>query len=451
VNTHQGWKDWAEGLTKRTDEKYVNPYSVTAADVLYLCNTIGYLERFIYVLGVILWAKKYGCNLLRFNRKPGRYHVDSNFRTFISLERFFHVFGSIHMHRKVLMANKQEVGGNWNEMLDVLDRLETKMCQEFAVAKHSLPGLRPAWVRQAVPVSRVRQFYHSKPAQGADVRHQSDISHVGSHQRQTIHHVTHDTVGEITKGYSMFRLSPFEDTLLQCGRWLFCNVGLRAIGWLAFFGFVYWFYTRISSQPTGQHTDTLYDPARLHDMLIHFASASPPSGQRGENRHKTEQLCRRILEKTLGVPLPKVRPKWLVNPSTQRCLELDMHNQEMRLAFEYDGAQHDVFTPHFHANEHQFEYRRLLDKLKSELCKDAGVTLIRIPWSEVCFSDPVRTARFLERLLYTHGLPFRSILPPVSVTRANANVDPRKNGRKPIPGRSPDSCRPSPPFPATTV
>lgn len=124
----------------------------------------------------------------------------------------------------------------------------------------------------------------------------------------------------------------------------------------------------------------------------------------------------------LGFPLPKTRPKWLVNPTTRRCLELDMYSAEHKLAFEYDGAQHDVYTPHFHASPHHFEYRRLLDRLKTELCREAGVLLVRIPWSAVSASDEVRTARFLERLLHTHGIPFRAILSPPS-----ASVDSRQS------------------------
>lgn len=158
---------------------------------------------------------------------------------------------------------------------------------------------------------------------------------------------------------------------------------------------------------------TLYNPERLRETLCRFAlpgtggsvAASP------EQRHRTEAVCRAMLETMLGFPLPKTRPKWLVNPTTRRCLELDMYSAEHKLAFEYDGAQHDVYTPHFHANPHHFEYRRLLDRLKTELCREAGVLLIRIPWSAVSASDEVRTARFLARLLNGHGIPFRPLLP----------------------------------------
>lgn len=117
------------------------------------------------------------------------------------------------------------------------------------------------------------------------------------------------------------------------------------------------------------------------------------------------------------MPLPKSRPAWLKNPTTKRNLELDMYNEEHRIAFEYDGAQHDVYTPHYHSSPYHFEYRRLLDRLKDTLCKQERVTLIRIPYTLVSHSDPVRTARRLERLLRSKGIPYRSLLSASPQTR----------------------------------
>ena len=83
-----------------------------------------------------------------------------------------------------------------------------------------------------------------------------------------------------------------------------------------------------------------------------------------------------------------------------------MYSETLKLAFEFDGSQHDVFSPHYHRNEDHFQYRRLLDRLKTELCREAGVLLVRIPWHEVSLSDQVKTARYLERLLASHHIPF---------------------------------------------
>jgi hypothetical protein len=167
---------------------------------------------------------------------------------------------------------------------------------------------------------------------------------------------------------------------------------------------------------------TLWNPDLLEDTLRRFIQLTPAhdSGWNGSNdrhphhnhqgdRYKTETVCRELLEHMLQMPLPKVRPAWLVNPTTKRRLELDMYNEANRIAFEYDGAQHDVFTPTWHVNEHHFEYRRLLDRLKTELCREHGVMLIRIPWTDVSARDVSLTARYLERLLASHRVPYRSI------------------------------------------
>jgi hypothetical protein len=90
---------------------------------------------------------------------------------------------------------------------------------------------------------------------------------------------------------------------------------------------------------------------------------------------------RERLGKIFGVEFKKVRPTWLRNPSTKRCLELDMYNEDLALAFEYDGAQHTHYTPHFHGSREHYEYRVLVDRLKDTLCKEHVVTLIRIPYT----------------------------------------------------------------------
>jgi hypothetical protein len=154
---------------------------------------------------------------------------------------------------------------------------------------------------------------------------------------------------------------------------------------------------------------TLYDPSRLYQTLTNFA-VTPITNKMGSERHRTEALCRSLLEAMLQMDLPKCRPKWLTNPTTKRALELDMYNEKNRLAFEYDGAQHDVYVPHYHQNEYHFAYRKLLDRLKTEMCRDANVLLIRIPWNDVSVSNEVQTARFLEKLLYHHGLAYRSVV-----------------------------------------
>lgn len=172
-----------------------------------------------------------------------------------------------------------------------------------------------------------------------------------------------------------------------------------------------------SARPTAPDAPgptTLYDPVRLQSAFRLFAEAGTGAHSTNQDvRMRTETLCRTLLEAMLGFPLPKVRPKWLVNPTTRRSLELDMYNAERRLAFEVDGAQHEVYTPHFHGNKDHFQYRKLLDKLKNELCHENGVRLIRLPYHEMSANNELKTARYLERMLHAHGIPFSPLPIPV--------------------------------------
>eukprot|EP00667_Euglena_gracilis_P025263 EG_transcript_29535 len=94
---------------------------------------------------------------------------------------------------------------------------------------------------------------------------------------------------------------------------------------------------------------------------------------------KHEQRCKEILEELFQRPFPKVKPPWLVNPVTNRRLELDMYCHELSLAVEYDGVQHAQFTEHFHKDHADFEAQQFRDRVKDRRCQENGVVLIRVP------------------------------------------------------------------------
>lgn len=76
-----------------------------------------------------------------------------------------------------------------------------------------------------------------------------------------------------------------------------------------------------------------------------------------------------------------VRPGFLKNPKTNRNLELDLYCEELKLAIEYNGAQHYHFTPHYHRSENDFKDQQRRDRLKKKLCLKNGVKLIVVPFS----------------------------------------------------------------------
>lgn len=112
----------------------MNKYSVAASDILYLCNTGGYMERFIYIIGVIMWAKRHGFNLLHHRHSTTSINKLDEFYT---LEKHLHVFGSILLHQWVMESNKLDVGGNWGDILVALQGLLSEAIGDFGIDKNT--------------------------------------------------------------------------------------------------------------------------------------------------------------------------------------------------------------------------------------------------------------------------------------------------------------------------
>ena len=95
---------------------------------------------------------------------------------------------------------------------------------------------------------------------------------------------------------------------------------------------------------------------------------------------KMEEACRQILEGIYFKPFPSARPNFLKNPATGKNLEFDCYNETLKIALEYDGAQHAKYNPYFHRGGiKEFTYQTKKDDYKSLVAKEKGITLIRIP------------------------------------------------------------------------
>jgi hypothetical protein len=94
----------------------------------------------------------------------------------------------------------------------------------------------------------------------------------------------------------------------------------------------------------------------------------------------SERICRALLERITGESFPKRRPTWLkLKGERGRGMELDGYSESLRLAFEYQGVQHQKFIPHFHRMKSHFDRRKRMDSLKRRLCKQNNVLLLEIP------------------------------------------------------------------------
>ena len=94
-------------------------------------------------------------------------------------------------------------------------------------------------------------------------------------------------------------------------------------------------------------------------------------------RFQKEEYIRDILSDIHGKPFTKTRSlTWLKDDTTGNLLELDGYNEELKMAFEYQGEQHYNLTYY-----NQYDSVKLLDiqrkdALKIKLCNENGVKLI---------------------------------------------------------------------------
>lgn len=108
---------------------------------------------------------------------------------------------------------------------------------------------------------------------------------------------------------------------------------------------------------------------------------APPVVTASDGYYREEQ-CRAVLESLFpGYKFPSCRPDWLINPRTKQPLELDGYNEDLRLAFEYNGEQHYIYPNKFHRSTREFlDYKRR-DLIKRLLCDDHGVYLLVVPYT----------------------------------------------------------------------
>lgn len=90
---------------------------------------------------------------------------------------------------------------------------------------------------------------------------------------------------------------------------------------------------------------------------------------------KTEEKCREIFESIFQKPFKKTRSM------LEGRLELDGYNDELKLAFEYQGEQH--YKPVFHYQTWDSVMKtQERDRRKKKLCKQRGIRLIVIPYTK---------------------------------------------------------------------
>lgn len=92
-----------------------------------------------------------------------------------------------------------------------------------------------------------------------------------------------------------------------------------------------------------------------------------------------ERTCRNIFEHIFQAPFSKSRH--LKNPVTNKGIELDGYNEDLKLAFEYNGKQHYERVNYWQRTENCLEKQKERDVIKKELCEKHEIKLIIIPYT----------------------------------------------------------------------
>ena len=92
------------------------------------------------------------------------------------------------------------------------------------------------------------------------------------------------------------------------------------------------------------------------------------------NKKKSEKCLGELLEEIFPDNLfIKIRPDWLNiknNSNKTSNLELDFYCEYLKLAFEYQGIQHEKYVPFFHQGDiNNFYKQQEHDRIKKEICE----------------------------------------------------------------------------------
>lgn len=169
----------------------------------------------------------------------------------------------------------------------------------------------------------------------------------------------------------------------------------RKYGWhililLIFITFFILFLINYFSESQETGTSVTWNDIYEHILWVLFRPIDPPRSRPRQRQSsfaaggssRGEQMCKSFVEFYFQRSFTKTRPDFLKNPVTGDNLELDIYNPELKLAIEYNGAQHYHYNSFMHKNSRdKFQNQQYRDLIKKDLCGKEGITLVVVPYT----------------------------------------------------------------------
>ena len=96
------------------------------------------------------------------------------------------------------------------------------------------------------------------------------------------------------------------------------------------------------------------------------------------NINSKEKFCRDVIEELTDRKFVKARPQWLV--LNGKRLEIDIFNEQLKIALEYNGEQHYKLCLLNKYDKEILAEQKKHDEFKEAICKDRGLTFIKIQY-----------------------------------------------------------------------
>ena len=115
-----------------------------------------------------------------------------------------------------------------------------------------------------------------------------------------------------------------------------------------------------------------------HEWMALYSEIQRGSGcPECSDKNRGEKIVRYCFEKMLLCDFNKIRVDWMRNPETGQKLELDGYNEQMGVAFEHQGQQHEKDC----RISNKFYDPKILirDEIKRQKCKECVIKLIEVP------------------------------------------------------------------------